>query len=52
MQIVPLEVQLGDQELTMTCVDHQGVAWNIVGVGDAALAVGSSAGAASPDRPQ
>ncbi|ELK34321.1 hypothetical protein MDA_GLEAN10011077 [Myotis davidii] len=36
----------------MTCADHQGVVWDMAGVGDAARAVGSSGGAAGPDEPQ
>lgn len=39
------------QLLTMMCADHQGVMWNMVGVGDAVLVAGSSGGAASPNGP-
>lgn len=34
----------------MTCAEHQGTAWDMVGVGDAALAEGCSGGASGPDK--
>lgn len=38
--------------LALTCTDHHGAGWNIVGVGEAALAVDDNAGATGPNGRQ
>lgn len=48
MQIAPP----GVRPLTVMCTEHQGLAWNMTGISDAVLAVGSSRGAVGPFGPQ
>lgn len=39
----------GVQPLAITCANYQGMAWNMAGVCDTALAAGNSGSTASPD---